>query len=84
VPTAGDGEVTIAVPPLNTSPLRVGPMATAAGPTEDSTDDGGGLTAGRLAMGAAGTARRVAALASPAVAAIASAVMMPNVKAAGL
>jgi hypothetical protein len=35
-------------------------------------------------MGAAGTARGVAALASPAVAAIASAVMMPNVKAAGL
>jgi hypothetical protein len=29
VPTAGDGEVTIAVPPLNVSPVRVGPVAAA-------------------------------------------------------
>jgi hypothetical protein len=51
VPVAGDGEVTITVPPLNVSPLRVGPVAEPAEPAEAWTT--GGVAALAWATGAA-------------------------------
>jgi hypothetical protein len=78
----GYAEVTITTPPLKASPLRVGPMATAARSLEGTTGDGDGLTAVSLARAGSRTSWDMAALASVAGAVIASAVMTPGRQAA--